>query len=82
MSNKKIVIVGPFTDDDVEALMAAVRAAEQKNPEGLFTMTVDDTEGYKTLEEAKEFVLKTFPAVEGVPYTVETYQKGKDNDGQ
>ncbi len=74
---KYISIVGPFTDDDLRAILDTVRVCEQKQPDQNFIMTIaDDTQ--RSLEELKDVVIKTFPAVSGARFDVAAIKPGQN----
>ena len=78
MNFKKVTLTGPFTEDDVRLLMEAVRYCEKKQPDKTFTITTEPDEE-RTLEEAKEFLKKSFPTVKGVPVEIEVFNREKDD---
>jgi hypothetical protein len=74
MTFKKITLTGPFTEEDVRLLMAAVRYCEKKQPEKVFTITTEPDEE-RTVEEAKQFIKDSFPTVKGLPVEVEVFNR-------
>lgn len=74
MSQKTITIAGPFTDDDVKFLLWAVRECERRQPTEKFMMKVEDTSD-RPVSDIKDMLRAAFPAVDGVPVTIETYNK-------
>jgi hypothetical protein len=74
MNQKKITLVGPFTDGDVALLMKVMRLCEQMRPEENFFMTVESNDD-TPIKDVKDFLKNNFPAVEGVPFTVEIFNR-------
>lgn len=56
---KVIKLAGPFTDDDLAAFVALLRSIDERNPTGVYAITVTDPE--KGLDEAERFVTSLLP---------------------
>jgi hypothetical protein len=73
----KILLKGPFTNEDIAVLAETVRAIERRQPHEEFRMMIAD-EG-KTAEEAEAMLQQVFPFVEGAPVEVKVWRKGETN---
>ncbi len=71
---RTVTLIGPFTDMDLATIMDVLRYCERKQPEEKFLMTIEDTSD-KPVQDMKEFLKDRFPAVKGVPVTVETFER-------
>lgn len=69
---KRLVLTGPFTEEDVKLLLDAVRYCEKKQPDKPFTVSMEPLEE-QTTEEAKQFLKDSFPTVKGLPVEVEVF---------
>lgn len=80
MNFKKIILTGPFTEEDAALIMEAVRYCEKKQPDKPFTIEWESSEE-RTVEEAKEFLKSRFPTVKGIPVEIEVFNKDDDYFG-
>jgi hypothetical protein len=59
------MICGPFTEADLAELMAALRAIEQRNPEGLYKAMIKDLARDPSIEEMAQTMDNIFPRMPG-----------------
>ena len=64
---KSITLQGPFTDEDVQELMQALRVCEQRQPEREFMMLVVDENDTTPVESLKEKLFAMFPKLKDAP---------------
>jgi len=71
---KRLVMTGPFSEEDVKLFMDCLRHCEKKQPDKPFTMSMEPEEE-RTVEEAKQFLKDSFPTVKGLPVEVEVFNR-------
>jgi hypothetical protein len=80
MEQTSILITGKFADEDMKALMAALRKIERRHPDDLYTaMIIDPKAGGDEWLEKMQVI---FPAAEGVPpvFSRIKYDNGEANE--
>ena len=71
---REVTFIGPFTDEDLAYLMQALRHCEQKQPDKTFGMAIKSDDS-RPVEDIRDFLKKSFPAIKGTPVHLETFER-------